>query len=258
MICLLDTASFAVTMPNLYRAVVPVITQTSEMKEQAIKEGFLQVLEKVSGNPDIEENPVIRANLKRAEYYVHEYSYSPVTTDSAQYLLQIQFERNDINRLLNKANVAYWGENRPLILIWLAMTDEQDHTTIIINEDPGKIYADIKQESSKYGLPVIFPMMDLDEISHVLPTDITDLSLEVLKKAGGRYAPDAMLVGEIVEGSRGLQSRWHLLLDNTQWTWKIDGKTSDELIASVIAKVNHAIMQLYVRGAVNEAVNQAN
>ncbi|MBX3709793.1 MAG: DUF2066 domain-containing protein [Gammaproteobacteria bacterium] len=237
------TPALAVKVVNLYQASISVISQSGDIKEQAIKEGFLEVLIKVSGDPQIDKNPIIRASLKKAEYYVQEYSYSLATPDSSQYLLQILYERNDVDRLLRKANVAYWGENRPLVLVWLVVTNQERDADIVTHERPSGIYASIRQESKKFGLPLIFPMMDVDEVNQVSPNDITVLSMSTLKKAAKRYSPDALLIGEITEHDQNVQSQWQLVMSHTQWSWKIDKKTTSAVIASIIKRVNQVMMR---------------
>lgn len=98
------TPVFAVTAAsNLYKAEVSLAAQTEDLKEQAVREGLLQVLRKVTNNPQIEMNRVIKASLRRADYYVQEYNYSIPTPASAEYIIHISYEKEDIDRLLKKA-----------------------------------------------------------------------------------------------------------------------------------------------------------
>lgn len=236
------TSALAVKVANLYQTQIPVIAQTSDTKEQAVRDGFLQVLIKVTGNPDVDKNPLIRTNLKRADYFVHDYSYLSETPDAAHYLLQITYEPSDIKRLLQNAKVSYWGDSRPLILVWLVVTNKQEDPNIISNEDGSNVYKGIRQAGKKYGLPLIFPVMDVEELADVSPGDVTNVSMNVLNRAAKRYAPDAQLIGTISEDDKGVESQWQLVMNDFQWNWDISDKTLDGVISSFMAYLSKAML----------------
>lgn len=244
--CFTFTSAFAVKVSSLYQAEIPVAAQTDDLKAQAVKEGFLHVLIKLSGDAQIGNNPTIKASMLRPDYYVHEFSYSQSTTDSSEYLLRIRYEPNDINRLLKKAGVAYWGEMRPLILIWLAVTKQDGTTEIIGNEMPDDIYKAVKHQSRKFGLPLIFPVMDVDDLSQVSPQDIETLALPALKEAAKRYAPDALLIGKMKANNNTYQGEWQLILGKEQWKWDVTEKSADAVVDSVMSLVSQTLAKHYI------------
>jgi hypothetical protein len=235
------TNVYAVKLVSLYQAEVPVISQTSDMKEQAVRDGFLQILIKISGDTQIDRNPVIKAGLRKADYYVQDYSYSAESTSDSQYLLQIRYEPQDINRLLQQAGVPVWGEIRPLVLVWLVVEDNQNQADIIGSESPSDIFSEARSEAKKFGLPLIFPMMDVDEINEVSASDVKEMSLSILKEASKRYAPDALLIGEVDVSNHGVQSKWKLVKNNTQWNWKLEGKSTLEVISLIMNQVSNTL-----------------
>ncbi len=238
------TSVWAVKMSSLYQAEVPMASQTEELKEQAIQDGFLQVLIKVSGDAGVGDNPVIKAGLQKASYYVQEYSYSQPTTSSSEYILQIRYEPEDVLRLLRKAEIPYWRENRPLILVWLA-NQNQDETEIIGNETPGNILDLMKQQGKKYGLPLIFPVMDFTDLNQVTDNDVTEMNLPALNKAAKRYSPDALLLGHMQATKDGIQSQWKLILGKNEWTWKISDATTDTVISGIIDQISQLLAKHY-------------
>lgn len=242
---LFPVSAFAVKMTNLYHADLPVSSQSDDERAQAVRQGFAQLLIKLTGNPDIEKNPDIKDAMKRADYFVQEYSYSSPTTNSATYFIHITFEPSDVDRLLHKSGLAYWGEKRPLILVWLAVTDTKNVTEIIGNETPGDVLDTMKVESNKLGLPLIFPLMDVIDMSQVSVDEVTSMSLPVLKQAGKRYAPNAYLIGKIEPSNDGYQSEWQLILDNDEWTWTITDKSMDSVITEVLNQASQALSKYY-------------
>src|SRR5262245_51008662 len=133
------TTALAVKVSNLYEVELPVISQSQDIKEEAMKTGLLQVLIKLTGDPLIEKNPLVKSSLQKADYYVQEFGYSSANASSSTYLIRIRYDNNSINRLLKKAGIVYWGEIRPLILVWLAFTNKENATEIIGNETHGNI-----------------------------------------------------------------------------------------------------------------------
>lgn len=232
---------FAVTVSSLYQADIPVVSQADDLKEQAVKDGFLQVLIKVSGNTDIEKNPLIKSSLQKASYYVQEYTYSLPTPTASEYILQIRYEPADVIRLLKKAKVTFWRESRPLILVWLAVTNPQHETEILNNDDVDEVFKVIKGQGKKYGLPLIFPLMDMKDMDLVSVEDVTRMSLPVLRQATKRYAPDAILIGKLQENVESIDSEWQLVLKEKTWNFTISDKSTENVIAALIDQVRKTL-----------------
>lgn len=243
--------AFAVRVTSLYQFEISVVSQADDVRMQAVREGFLGVLIKVSGDPQIANNPTIKSYLDNAGYYVQEFSYySPPM--SPFFILKIHYDRNDINRLLRKAGVAYWGDNRPLILAWIAFTNDKHYAEIIGNETPGDIITTMKQEANKNGLPLIFPIMDMTDINEVSASDIDGMSIKILKDAAKRYAPDALLIGAIQQNDIDYKSKWQLIVGNNKWEFELADRLLTGLMSSVIKEVNHTLAKYYVEKAASE------
>ncbi|MBV9576054.1 MAG: DUF2066 domain-containing protein [Gammaproteobacteria bacterium] len=232
---------FAVTVSSLYQADIPVVSQADDLREQAVKDGFLQVLIKVSGNPEIEKNPVIKYSLQKAAYYVQEYTYSLPTTTSSEYVLQVRYEPNDVIRLLKKAKITYWKESRPLILVWLAATTKDRETEIINNDATDDIFKIMKGQGKKYGLPLIFPLMDMKDMDLVSVDDVSHMTIPILKEATKRYAPDAILIGKLQENEATTESEWELVLHDKTWNFTIADQSTQNVIANLINQVRKTL-----------------
>lgn len=243
--------AFAVNVTSLYEAEISVPAQTEDLKAQAIKDGFLQILVKLSGDPAIAKNPGIIPYLSKADYYVQEFSYSATSTASSEYILHIRYDVADVNRLLKRAGVAYWGQTRPLLLVWLAVSKQGRATEIIGNETTGKVLRSMLDQGKQYGLPLIFPMMDVDDMSQVSPDDVTNLELPVLKEAAKRYAPDALLIGKMEQTAQGIQGEWALVLGNDEWKWSISEKTVNGAVGTLLSQVRQTLSKHYVEKALD-------
>lgn len=232
-----EMSVYAVKVLSLYQVELPVISQASDVREQAMKEGLLQVLTKLSGDRSIAQLPIIKLNLKKAGYYVSEYSYAPATTTSSEYTLQIRYDRNDINRLLQKANITYWGEDRPLILVWLIANHEQQAIEIINNDSENNLATLLKTQSKSFGLPLILPIMDVTDMSQISAEDIATRSLPILKEVSKRYRPEALLIGNVDKHDHTYQSEWHLIFAGREWQWTIIEQNDEAVIHNLLNEI---------------------
>ena len=246
LLVLLPMTAVAVKVSSLYQAEIPVLSQSSDERTVAVRQALLEVLIKVSGDQDIENKPIIKEGLRKAAYYVQEFSYGAPTTLSSHYLLQIRFVKEDINKLLQKANLTYWGENRPLTLVWLTVTDAEKQPEIIGNESLGNLLTDMRRAGKKYGVPFIFPVMDVEDINKISVDDINSRAISALKNASKRYTADALLIGNITPtDDGGYQSQWQLLLNDTRWEWTYSSKTFTEIISLVTNQINQTYTNYY-------------
>lgn len=240
---------FTARVTSLYEADMPVASQTEDLKEQAIRDGFLQMLIKLTGDPNITKNRMIRESISKADYYVQEYSYSAVTMMSSEYTLHIRYNKVDVNKLLKQAGLAYWGETRPLLLVWLVVTDKQGNSDVIGSETPADIFSVMKREGKKFGLPVIFPLMDVDDVNQVSTESILNTNIPELVAASKRYLPDAMLIGVLQEKADSVESQWHLVLKDDQWNWSIVDKNNLAVIDAIMNEVSQTFAKHYVARA---------
>jgi hypothetical protein len=236
-------SAFAVKLHNLYEVRLPVMSQQQEDRMAAVQAGLLQVLIKLSGDPDIESKPAIKAALKRADYYVQEYSYEqPDTTDADyNYNLRIKFEKRDVTRLMKQSSVTYWGDKRPLILVWMVVADLNSEYKLIGSEEASDLLSAFKNESKKYGLPVIFPMMDMTDVSVITTTDVTSVNVTALNAAAKRYAPDALLIGRVIDNKQELTSEWVLIRNGNSWEWTLSNSNSEQLFGALMNQVRQTL-----------------
>ena len=242
-----STTSFAVRVHSIYQDEVPVATQSKSDKLKAEQDALADVFVKVSGNSHVlDSNPNLKANLTRADTFVQEFSYtSPTDAPKATpYTLFVRFDADAINRLLREAGTPTWGQNRPLILVWLALQNAGQTSADIVDSttDTEKI---LRQSAKQRGLPMIFPMMDVTDMSLVSVSDITSKSVTNLQQASQRYASNALLIGNITQGKTEIKSHWQLVLGTDSWSWDVSGKTMAEVFSSIVDNAADALAKRY-------------
>lgn len=243
----------AKTLQDLFQAEILVPDQSNDNKSLAIKAGFEQVLIRVTGDSLIKKNPYINSNLRRAEYYVQDFNYLLPSPSSAQYLLRIHYNSNDILYLLKKAGLSFWQKNRPLLLAYVIINDQNQTSLIIDNESTNDVFNLLKKQSKNCGLPLIFPVMDMTDVNSISTDEILHMNIPVLKQAAKRYQPDGLLIGNIEQTAKSWTSTWRLVLNENQWDWTTSDTNSENLIATALSQANQFLLKQRMEEEKNKA-----
>jgi len=236
------TSAWAVKVTSLYDVDLPVASQAEEVRTEAMRQGLQQVLIKVSGDLEVDKNADIIATLKRATDYVQEYSYrAPTEQTTMPYVLHISYDKTYVNKLLKRSGLSSWGTSRPLVLVWLAVTNADNVTDIVTDESHSTVLNAMRDQAKRYGLPLIFPVMDPMDIEKVSADNIANMDLEQLQEGAKRYSPDAMLIGSIRETKSGLEGQWQLVMNENQWDYVTDDKSVDKMITSVLNQASQSL-----------------
>jgi len=239
-LCLLSFNAFAVNVSDLYRISVAVDDQSEESRTLGVQWAFQQLLIKVSGYQEVLENPILVAASKNANRYMQGFSYHQDLVDDQVYL-QAWFSKALVIPLLRRAQAPVWGENRPLLLNWLAVevatisadsdSEEQivfnsDTTTdtsgqldggrLLISEQVPEWQGRLGRAFSERGLPILWPMNDLEDQT-ALPLDqLWWLISESIVQASLRYHVDAVLAGKLNQSAAGVWQYEGLLIRGEQ------------------------------------------
>jgi len=240
--------ALAVRVANLYQGVLPVASQSVGERNQLVDDALAQVLVKVSGNNDILQNPDVKSHLKSASSLMQEFSYSPAPSfpgNTKPYYLQLNFDADGINKILRDAKAPIWGQNRPLLLIWLEY-QTPNHPVEIIGGDSGSNLSEmLKQNTDRRGIPVVFPAMDVEDLGQVSANDIATMNILKLTMAAKRYVSDAILIGTITQTAAGYSAQWKLVMGNDQWSWNMSGKNVSDIVAAIADNVANTLAGRY-------------
>lgn len=225
--------------------VLPVSDQSNTEFRKALSKGFTEILIRLTGNTNVATLPIIKGTIKHAQQYVQYYRYlsntsndTSSTTPSLQ--LQINFNMKAIRRLLTQANIPIWSQNnRPTALVWIK-TIQNNHVEFLSNAIDDQIASTVHSLSAQYGLPVLLPAMDLQDIQSSAQSAEQNTqqqsqsisNLDMLQKLMHRYGVDLLLFGNINENtmSHRFKSQWQLLFMHEMYQWSTDGKAPTNLI----------------------------
>ncbi|MDG1938190.1 MAG: DUF2066 domain-containing protein [Pseudomonadales bacterium] len=125
--------------------------------------------------------------------------------------LQLVFQAEAIKTLLRQAGAPFWQANRPGVLVWLV--EQQANDRVLINAaNAPQFYRALNRGAEARGIPLIQPLLDLEEASQINADDVWMLSVPIISKASERYDNGAVLVGKLSQAyDKSWFGQWTLL-----------------------------------------------
>ncbi len=227
--------SLALPIEELYKAEVLVVSEDERQFISGVRAGLLQVLVRVSGTQEIEDSAVIARSIRNPNAYYDAFEYA--STDRTfqiegkvvpAKLLRIFFDPGAVAKLLRRAGFSVWGSNRPGVLLWLAVSDENGRRIISDNSvsdnvAPGsnipedsisEIVRGLQDQARLRGVPLLFPLLDLEDSASLSTVEVWGAFLGKIDDASRRYNPDSVLTARIAHDNVG---RW-----SANWSYRID------------------------------------
>jgi uncharacterized protein len=203
-----------VSLGDLYAAEVPLPVRDQRAVDAAFDEALERVLLRVTGRRDVAEDPQTAALRGQARALVEQWSYT-------RQGLWARFDAIALERELRALGLPVWGAERPLVLAWIALDDDQRPAFLLGVEDAepstvgpdaaavpltpdlpswpaagardedfepppdlNVLRAELADVASLRGLPLALPRLDIDERLRVTP--------ELLCGAGFASLPTAL------------------------------------------------------------------
>ena len=106
--------------------------------------------------------------------------------------------------------------------VWLFFIFVFIETIRLVSGDSTPEIVDLLEQASiKLGVPILFPLMDLEDQQKISFTDIWGGFSGAIHDASERYATEALLVGRILQARNGLWSaRWNLYDTQGELQWQ--------------------------------------
>ncbi len=236
---LLVTASnsFAANLIDLYQAQLPVMTQDEDERKKISPEVLKEVLLKVVGDRAAFKTTDLTPILSQSNELIQQYQYHQMNKMSDDLTqpdileLQLIFNEDELNHLLTESGLAIWGASRPEILLWLTI-EENNKRTIIGEDSRSKLPQTIKSALSKRGLPLLMPLMDLQDQMQMNVVDLWAGFADPILKASQRYNAQVIVVARVVSSEKGaMQIKWQIINENETEQWQSSG--NDALISGI-------------------------
>jgi hypothetical protein len=145
--------------------------------------------------------------------------------------LSAQFDSRAIRKALDAAGLPIWGQDRPLVAVWLAVDSGNGRRVLLPAGGSSadrvdridELRAVLTESADRRGLPVVLPLVDAEDLSIVNFADIWgDFRAPVLA-ATERYGAEAILLWR----ARSLDPqddrvRWSLTMGAEHISWEGD------------------------------------
>ncbi len=203
LLCLPMTV-MAAQVADLYRGEVPVASRSNADQRAAIQDALAQVLVRVTGDATVASRPEAQSLLRQANNVLLSYGYQ----SGPPLRLEVSFDAQRINQQLQATGLPLWGAQRPQTLIWLAL-DDPEEGRVLLSDTASQTDA-LEQDAALRGLPVLMPLLDLEDTMAVSINDVWGNFVGPIAEASARYSPDFFLSGRIAR--QGEQWAYHMSL----------------------------------------------
>lgn len=222
------SVAYAVEVKDLFETEVAVEDQSAAKRGEAFQAALGNVLVKLSGARDILTAPTVEPIVKNPARYVRSYRYfeKPLNEtaielpDEKQLYISAEFDGTALQRALREAGLPVWSANRPQVLVWLGVVESPRQRFIVSEDSPGEAGGLLMDAARRRGVPLILPLMDLEDRRRVAFVDISAGFTDTLSQASERYNTSVVLVGYLNRSRGGWSVEWTVLRDKVSSGWR--------------------------------------
>ena len=213
----------AVEVEDLFETEVFANSQSKKDGNTALREALSIVLARVMVGDNILQDPTVQAALADAHHYTKEYQYSltenAMTKATSARVMRVRFKEAELLELMRSSRLGIWSEMRPEVLVWLVVEEDGKRQFFKSAEMPELDNA-LSLAAKRKKVPLIFPMLDLEEQQKIAVGDVLSAYPGRLLKASERYDVPAILAGRVVKKQDCWRAEWafHFNREIKQWT----------------------------------------
>jgi hypothetical protein len=204
---------------HLFDADIALSAQSSKIRQQAIRQGLSEVLQRimVAEPAEIEQDVTVQAILADAPRYVETF-HTAVEALSGKQMMHVSFKKGALLARLRNGSLSFWIQSRPKILLWLVL--EKEHTRGFFYPQRHETMKEmLLAKGSQLGFQPLFPLFDFDDYVAVTVSDVALNNSEKIKQVSKRYHADVILLGFVKEDTTCWQGRWSLLFREQTVDW---------------------------------------
>jgi len=202
----------AKTVDGLFSAKVHTRSTSQTALANAFQQGLLQVLTKVSGNNNIATIPAIQNSIQQAQELVLNYRFATNPPPPQTQQVIIKYDHDGVIKILNNNGQAVWEPNRPNVLVWI-----QNQNNVLSTFSNLPAINIIQNTAQQRGLPIVFPLMDLQDQTRLNNNPLTEQQITQLQQ---RYHANAILIGNILQQKNTAIIHWHFIYHQQPIDWE--------------------------------------
>lgn len=243
----LSLDSMAIEVSGLYQVTVPVNDQTPKTRWGAFLTGFKEVLIRKSGSGRVLTTDEVRQAYRKVTAYVQRFQYASNEDKDAEspFLLQLDFEPRLIDELIQEAGMPIWGSNRPVTILWLAAEKDFQRNIVKQEELRESLSHMIMENAQRRGIPVILPLMDLEDELSVSISDVWGRFNSSIVDASKRYAADSIVTGRISQIGEFWQAKLSYINQDVERQMEFEAESEEALMATLSDQIAENLCQKY-------------
>jgi hypothetical protein len=216
--------SRAATFTDLYTITVVPDPAATDQRKAAAQAAMARLLIRVTGSRNAPLDPAAQPLLTAPDGFLTSYG------SNREGRALVGFSRSQIERALTERGLPVWGPERPLTLLWVAVDDGAGGRALLGANEPAQfgvpatremtellasVRADVVAAADERGLPIAWPLLDLEDLNSVEFLDVWGKFEERILTASARYRADAVLIGSVRPGIFGTEVEW-LFVNGTE------------------------------------------
>lgn len=239
--------SVAIEVTGLYQVTVEVKDQTPSTRWKGMLTGFKEILIRKSGSGRVLSTSEVKQAYRKVSAYVQRFQYAANEAEDAQqpFLLHLDFEPRLIDELIQEAGMPIWGSNRPVTLLWLAMEKDFQRNIVKEEESQDSISQMIKANALRRGIPVILPLMDLEDELSVSISDVWGRFNSPIVEASRRYAADSIVSGRINKIGEFWQAKLSYISQDSEKPMEFEAESEEALMAMLSNQIAENLCEKY-------------
>lgn len=242
----LSPVALAVPVAELYRVVVDVDQQNTVALKRASADGLATLFVRLCGSEQCLQSADLRSQFPQAQRYLQQYRYQQDNDrEPAQLQLVLDFDPTLVKQRLRFAGQPLWAEDRPALLVWLAI-DRGNGRELATFEVAPEMLSSARQQAQRRGLPLSLPLMDLEDNIALSAEQVWQLDAVKARRAAQRYQADAVLIGHATRLSNGQWlGSWVLLGQGSDLRFSGQAGSAAEYAAAAIDQVAERLASIY-------------
>ncbi|CAM4150810.1 DUF2066 domain-containing protein [Pseudoalteromonas byunsanensis] len=195
----------AVEVTDLYQSELYVTDKSRDTRVEASKKALYNVIKKLTGRHEGGDSRLIKQAMRSISDYMLKYEY--LDGEDGTVKIRVKFEPTRVEELVRDAQLPLWGNRRPLIAIWLAIEDNFRREFVTQDSYP-QLERLIYDTASEWGVPVIVPLLDLDDLAKVSVAEVWGNFSEPVELASQRYNAERAITARMFQQRNS--SSWQL------------------------------------------------
>jgi hypothetical protein len=231
------------TVLHLYRASVPVASQSEADRDAGFSAALTQVLIKATGREGLVQTERLTAQFPTPLSLIQSFSYRenpealnarasentafpvdsavtpvpagsdlvetiPEPADAAAspmpFLLEVDFAPAAVDQQLSRLGIPVWGQTRPSVLVWVAL-EHRGQRLLLGHGDAFGLARALLDQAMQRGLALYLPSADLEDLVAVNLEDLFGLFPDAVSAGNQRYRPDVHVMMRIYQSA---DARW--------------------------------------------------